>query len=564
MSDPMSPDERHRLRAYMSAVYPAARRWIHDLSDKQLTDHFEALDYFVASDPSSLVTFVPMMQSCTQIVRAHGASDASAPLPALGVYYRTSTGSRRSIAPFHDGSWSAHPAPLEVVWPRRPRDTLAGFRSSHGAKVGPALRGLPTRAGSLPAYPIGASAGGDAPPGTLRGAARRERHGGATFFDVRNTSRVQQLLALRDGDLVETEQWGGWALDTCPQAGICGLWGNVWKGTGLMMRVARPFASLSKITAIVEMILSLDGRASPARAAPATATAAPRLTALIRRLGISARVDAARARHPDATLAECAAFTLLTMHDHPCEGADVDGTFRPLLSRWLQRARRRGPRGAVADILTLGYGDGATTARLFSAGDRLRLLWIYSICGVGPLKASCGLGYDALLAALACLHGHQTVVLAASPNDNGLLHQEFVDYELPAALGGWGARGAPLDTCLDAFGFAGDDQRKGTGAVAERRRQIHAHWLRSAKFVMPREATDRFVLPAHVGREAVPCRLRFGPGAAHAEGLVHACRISPEDEERNQPTSKLACYAWCEGAMTQANSAVSLFHVARG
>ena len=55
---------------------------------------------------------------------------------------------------------------------------------------------------------------------------------------------------------------------------------------------------------------------------------------------------------------------------------------------------------------------------------RLALHWIYSICGVGPLYARTGLGWDAMLATLACALGYKTVVLAASPNDNGLLHQE--------------------------------------------------------------------------------------------------------------------------------------------
>ena len=35
--------------------------------------------------------------------------------------------------------------------------------------------------------------------------------------------------------------------------------------------------------------------------------------------------------------------------------------------------------------------------------------------------------------------GLSAQVLTRSPNDNGLVHQELVDYDLPESLGGWSA-----------------------------------------------------------------------------------------------------------------------------
>lgn len=36
--------------------------------------------------------------------------------------------------------------------------------------------------------------------------------------------------------------------------------------------------------------------------------------------------------------------------------------------------------------------------------------------------------------------------------------------------------------------------------------------------------------------------------------------MMPQDEE-TPPSAQKACYAWCEGAMSQAHASVSLFHV---
>ena len=112
--------------------------------------------------------------------------------------------------------------------------------------------------------------------------------------------------------------------------------------------------------------------------------------------------------------------------------------------------------------------------------------------------------------------GHHTVVLAASPNDNGLLHQELVDFDLPAGLGWTEPKGGgtnDLGRCLQPFPFAEADKRAGPRAVSYRRREMLRHWQTSEKFVLPRHDTSEFVLPAHATGKALPCNLHFGNGA---------------------------------------------------
>lgn len=136
---------------------------------------------------------------------------------------------------------------------------------------------------------------------------------------------VDSRTRFQDGELIEIEQWGGWTAADCPP--ICGLWGNVWKGTGLLMRVTRPFASLSKITAIVEMALELGRRDDSV------------LSQLVTAMKIDADVALVHAKYPESSLAECFAYCLLTMQ-HPCEGADPRGQLRPLVMLWMRRGAR--------------------------------------------------------------------------------------------------------------------------------------------------------------------------------------------------------------------------------
>ena len=68
--------------------------------------------------------------------------------------------------------------------------------------------------------------------------------------------------------------------------------------------------------------------------------------------------------------------------------------------------------------------------------------WCANVCGTGAYyhqQKAPWAALDAMLVSLSCLVGYDAVVLTRSPNDNGLVHQELVDFDVPVALGGWGA-----------------------------------------------------------------------------------------------------------------------------
>ena len=66
--------------------------------------------------------------------------------------------------------------------------------------------------------------------------------------------------------------------------------------------------------------------------------------------------------------------------------------------------------------------------------------WCANVCGNGQYydrQRAPMMALDGMLATLSCVLGTNAVVLTRSPNDNGLVHQELVDYDLPESLGGW-------------------------------------------------------------------------------------------------------------------------------
>ena len=175
---------------------------------------------------------------------------------------------------------------------------------------------------------------------------------------------------------------------------------------------------------------------------------------------------------------------------------------------------------------------------------------------------------------------HQTVVLAASSNDNGLLHQELVDFQLPPGLGwttrgaasgaaagtgtssgaasGAGARTNDVSMCLDPFPWIGADRRAGRAAEVTRRVQLHQFWKASAKFQLPtRVPAEGAVLSAGL-RAAAPCALRFGSESGPPEGDFEQCRYSFPQGERTAPSLSKGCWAWCEGTLSSSNARVSL------
>ena len=161
---------------------------------------------------------------------------------------------------------------------------------------------------------------------------------------------------------------------------------------------------------------------------------------------------------------------------------------------WIRRGARQSPDRFLEALLRLSHApDGGGRA----AAERFAVHWVYGICGIGAARARTGLGWDGLVAALACVLGHQSVVLAASANDNGLLHQEVVDFELPEGLG-WAARADGVGTndvrhCVDdPFGWAKDDEDAGDAAVRRRRRQILAYYREARNSCCRRRAGPSF------------------------------------------------------------------------
>ena len=311
--------------------------------------------------------------------------------------------------------------------------------------------------------------------------------------------------------------------------------------------------SLNKVLAVVQMIQRLGERNATAVSVLATA------------LRLERQVDACQTVHAGAPVGLCLAATLVAMH--PCPKAGGAAEIMTLAKNWTAWAKRSTPQ-AVVDALThlsdpqaaardeRAHGGGASfLARLLPAA-RFALHWLFGICGIGPavLRQS-GLGWDAQLATLACALGHKTVVLAASSNDNGLLHQEFVDFDVPEPLGWAGIpdEGAASGTndmhrCLQPFQWAERDREAGIRTEAMRHEQLRASLVSTAKFMLgPSE----------------PCALRFGPNRSASDdavGRFKACQV-PRLSIRSPTSDAKACWAWCEGGMSQAYSATSLLQV---
>ena len=106
------------------------------------------------------------------------------------------------------------------------------------------------------------------------------------------------------------------------------------------------------------------------------------------------------------------------------------------MGKWTYAAARMRPEQLIETFLALGDDErwaarGPAAEPRLSEAERFGVHWLWGACGLGTF------GMDRLLTALACLLDYGAVVLAASSNDNGLLHQEMVDFELPEGLG-WG------------------------------------------------------------------------------------------------------------------------------
>ena len=113
------------------------------------------------------------------------------------------------------------------------------------------------------------------------------------------------------------------------------------------------------------------------------------------------------------------------------------------------------------------------------------------------------LAWDNLLVVLSCCIGAKTLILDQSPNDNGLFHEELVDYDVP---GSWATIEDdalnPIDVCLAPFRDGTETPTKG---------QVLTHW----------KSTKKWALVDPLTGDAAPCRL-----VARGVGRYAACKGS--------------------------------------
>lgn len=566
-------DDVAAVRQYLGAVYPAASARLARLSPQEVTQFFHSLDYFYSFSPEAQASVRP------PLLRAPTGQEAPPLLPYLpsGAYYHAHGSAPTDRGRFNAilwGSFDRHTEPVIILPDVLPGEQAARFRSSFGARMGPQPSWTsPFATVRYVHFPNGLQL---QPPSAQPSKLHVESLNG--FFDVEQLSRwnasgsagslraaalpadgsllgrqcasairadvVSRLRQLRDGDFVEVEQWGGLlGHEECPP--ICGLWANIWRGTGVMLRVSQPFVSLSKATAITEMIQRVASRNSTA------------FEMLLAELRADAPVRAMQARHPTAPLWACLSAHMLS--HVPCSGAIRGKEYATLARRWAQVARSSTPEAIAQWVLQLGNAE---SGQPFSAAERFAIYWTMSICGKGqkstPFWEHSPVGPDGLLSALACILGHKTIVLAASANDNGLLHQELVDFELPPPLGWPSALGSATNDvrqCLTqkAFGFVEEDRLKGTKARASRRRQMLDFWRASGKFALP---TDPMT-PQAAGQRVVTCALAFG--RTDGAGSPNAC-VGPK--HRTPANDLKACWAHCNGTLSRTVLAsASLGHV---
>lgn len=234
-----------------------------------------------------------------------------------------------------------------------------------------------------------------------------------THFDLRHAA-VLRLMSIRPGSFVEVQQYGGWRR----QRGD--LWVNLWRGSGVAMRLANPLVALSKLNAIIDLLERLSHRG------------AETIARFIDGLGEARRLE----RKHGVSLQLALAYHLILRC--PCCQTSLDAIVdpgsqaAPLIQRWLSHIRGLEPESGVAAFRALPF---PTNTSLFNGGERFSIYYTLSSCGIGdvtrgPSNDTEIQGVNELIATMACMSNTSAVVLAASPNDNGLLHQEAVDYEV--------------------------------------------------------------------------------------------------------------------------------------
>ena len=241
------------------------------------------------------------------------------------------------------------------------------------------------------------------PNGFCPDGTRKLADGCDTVFDLEGHPQVESLFKLRAGSYVEVQQNGGWLRQ--PR----GLWYNIWRGTGVFVRLAKPFVALSKVDAAIDMILALSK------------SEAEDIAWLL-------HLDVKAIAVDSTTLQEVLAY--LTLYDCPCCESTIParaaGSAKSEMESWLTKMRKLPPRRAIAAFRSLTHPHGGGG---LSGATRFSIFWSYSACSSGHVARAHDIGINVFIGVLACLTNVSSVVFAASPNDNGLLHQELVDYE---------------------------------------------------------------------------------------------------------------------------------------
>jgi hypothetical protein len=429
------------MRTYLGAVYPAARTSLQALDAQQVREHFESLDFYYTCPktdlPCKLSAFDHLMPSvqCTPLSPApgstHGGGRTYLPYLPPGVFYHASRFSQprdylSSSPPYlREPSFLRHPSPLAEVGAPLRYPALAEWYSSFGARLGPQPSWTsPVAHTRYVLHPVGLShvrgrqCSESTPCALLQHVEPQLERDSLEPLNLSQNSRVARMLSIADGEYVEVENWGGWTLTDCPRG--CGLWANIWKGTGIAMRVRRPFAALNTATAIVGMLQSLGARNHAA------------LWQLAEALHLAEPVAALQREHSSASLASCVASALL-LQSRQCPV--LDGSRARNANASMRANARERPQleqlRAADERLSEHWQVWQNAATRMSPGRIVRSLmepqsfemhWLHGVCGIGQRRA--------LLATLACLLRHQTILLVAASNDNGLLHQELVDFEV--------------------------------------------------------------------------------------------------------------------------------------
>jgi len=400
------------VRDYLRAVYPAAAPSLANSPAHELISLFESLDYYYEVDSSRGERMSPGVKF---------ANLSGTPVPPRlpyvppGVWFDASASKTRDW--ISAGDFLRYRAPVRVILMNSSL-TPSGFYSSSGSRRGP--QPTWTNPMALTRYvwwPIGFSDGVVRPNTTKDGRPLRDLKHGARVMHLPlddlysgplgspggRDGRLRRLFALVSGDFVEVEHFGGPAQDY----EVPGSWSNIWRGTGVFLRVHSPFVTLHKGSAIVDLLLELDARgeelvekyAQILGAQPSFRKVHTRMLELLRRFS-----DA----RPGEALASALLFSgLPERQEGPCVHT---GNYEQLQRRfaglrWVQRAlaNQMHPRDVVARVLLRGPPN---------EPDMNVIHFLYGACGLGAYvndDTSANLGWDGMIASLACVLGVKTV-----------------------------------------------------------------------------------------------------------------------------------------------------------